>query len=157
MTTGEKILEIARKEIGVQEEPPGSNTGPRVKEYLKAVEINTPAFWCMAFVMWCIRQVIGITTYNLMRTGHVMTFYRWVKKNRPQWIVTDPQPGDIGILKFPNDHGHTFIVESVHGDHIDTIEGNSNDEGSRNGQEVAHRTIGLGREIKKTFAFVRIP
>jgi hypothetical protein len=35
--------------------------------------------------------------------------------------------------------GHTGIVESVEGDYVHTIEGNTNEDGSREGYEVARR------------------
>ncbi|HUR65479.1 MAG TPA: CHAP domain-containing protein [Chitinophagaceae bacterium] len=160
MTLREKALEIAKGEIGNQEIPLNSNDGPHVKKYLTSVNLKPPQFWCMAFVIWCFSQAavqLG-TSLTILRTGHVMTFYRWVFKNHPEWIVRGtPMPGDIGIMEFANDHGHTFIVEAGNGSAADTIEGNSNDEGSRNGYKVAHRTGKIARHVGTVKCFIRIP
>ena len=46
-------LKIATSQLGVQEEPRGSNDGPEVSQYLKAVGLAPGYSWCMAFVYWC--------------------------------------------------------------------------------------------------------
>ena len=49
-------LDAARGEIGVREVPPGSNRGPKVDVYLRAVGLDPAAgcyAWCAAFVYWC--------------------------------------------------------------------------------------------------------
>jgi hypothetical protein len=48
-----KVIEIARNEIGVSEVPVGSNKGPRVEEYLRSVRLGPGFPWCAAFVFWC--------------------------------------------------------------------------------------------------------
>lgn len=60
---GERSLDVAWTELrsGVREDPVGSNTGPRVKEYLvpclrgdRNVKLNLVASnWCSAFACWC--------------------------------------------------------------------------------------------------------
>ncbi len=48
-----KALEVAGVEIGVMEEPPGSNRGPRIAEYLAAVNLDASKghyACCAAFV-----------------------------------------------------------------------------------------------------------
>lgn len=158
MTLREKALEIAQGEIGNQEIPLNSNNGPHVKKYLAAVGLNPPQFWCLAFVMWCVKEAasrMGVK-FPLKPTGHCMTFYRWVKQNHPDWIHSTAMPGDIGIMQFKNDTGHAFLVVQAHDQLVETIEGNSNDEGSRNGYEVAHRSGNLCRKANTVLAFIRI-
>ncbi len=159
MTLREKALEIAKGEIGNQEIPKGSNDGPHVTKYLAAVGLKPPQFWCMAFVTWCFYEAadrMGIKL-SILKTGHVLTFYRWVRQHHPEWIFSYAMRGDIGIMDFGNDHGHTFIVEDGIDSRVNTIEGNSNDEGSRNGYEVAHRTGNLARKVATIKCFIRIP
>ena len=48
-----KVLEIAAGEIGVCEDPPGSNNGKRVSEYQRAVGIDSGEPWCVAFIFFC--------------------------------------------------------------------------------------------------------
>jgi len=159
MTIREKALEIAQGEIGKQEEPINSNWGPHVKKYLASVGITVPAFWCLAFVMWCVKEACEKMSvkFPLKVTGHVMTFYNWVKQNHPEWIHHSPMAGDIFIMDFGGGKGHTGFVLKGFDLKSETIEGNSNDEGSRNGYEVAHRSGDLCRKNSTIKAFIRIP
>ena len=146
----EKIIEIAKSQVGLQEIPKGSNWGEHVKKYLNAVGINFPASWCMAFVYWCYKQ--GATELSqinpLFKTGGVLA--QWNKTNKLK-RREKPERGDIFIMDFGGGLGHTGIVTEVIGDTIKTIEGNSNDEGSREGFEVCERI----RKIKSCKGFIR--
>jgi hypothetical protein len=159
MTLREKALEIAMGEIGNQEIPKNSNNGPHVKKYLASVGLQPPQFWCMAFVMWCLMQAVDKMAIRLSikKTGGVMDFYNWVKKTHPEWIFHTPMAGDIFIMDFGSGKGHTGFVLKGFDLTCETIEGNSNDEGSRNGYEVAHRAGDLCRKNATIKAFIRIP
>lgn len=134
-----KALEIAITQIGEEEKPRGSNWGHPVQDYLASVGIHFQASWCMAFMYWCFlgaAKSLGIKT-PLTKTGGVLK--AWQKA--PAAVkVTDPQPGDIFIQDHGHGLGHTGIVERVEGDIVHTIEGNTNDTGSREGYEVCRRT-----------------
>jgi hypothetical protein len=65
-----------------------------------------------------------------------------------------PLPGDIFIMDFGKGKGHTGFVESVNGDIIHTIEGNSNDDGNREGYEVCRKPG--GRKISSIKGFIRV-
>lgn len=141
-------LEIAITQIGVQEIPRGSNRGPDVEKYLKSVGINIPASWCMAFVYWCCSQSNPLTP--LIKTGGVLAQWNKIPK---QYKFKTPQVGDIFIMDFGKGKGHTGFVEKIVGDILHTIEGNSNDEGSREGHEVCRRD---SRKISSMKGFIRI-
>jgi hypothetical protein len=145
----EKALEIAITQIGVQEHPKGSNWGKPVEDYLASVRINFPASWCMAFVYWCFNEAANqLKAKNfLVQTGGVL--YAWEHSNSHH--VETPISGDIMIIDFGKGVGHTGIVERVEGSIIHTIEGNTNDTGSREGYEVIRKT----RELKKIKGFLR--
>lgn len=130
-------LGIAETQIGKCEDPKGSNWGHPVQDYLASVGITFPAPWCMAFVYWCFKEASKDPQFTnpLFKTGGVMT--QWNKS--AQFRVTDPEPGDVFIMSFGKGLGHTGFVESVYGDTVYTIEGNTNDDGSREGIEVARR------------------
>lgn len=158
-----KPLDYAITEIGNEEIPRGSNWGIHVQKYLKDVGINFPASWCMAYVYWCVDEwahLIGISN-PLVKTGGVLA--QWNTVNPAYKIkapfVTPLQPGDIFIMDFGKGLGHTGFVESVvsNGDkapvEINTIEGNTNDTGSREGYEVCRRK----RKISSCVGFIRIP
>lgn len=138
MALQQKAIEIAISQLGQEEKPRGSNWGEPVKSYLASVGITFPASWCMSFVYWCFLQAakaLNIKT-PLTKTGGVLN--AWNKA--PATVkVTDPQPGDIFIQDHGHGLGHTGIVERVEGDNVYTIEGNTNDTGSREGYEVCRR------------------
>jgi hypothetical protein len=78
-----------------------------------------------------------------------------------QWYHVDPahkehtpQVGDIFIMDFGEGKGHTGFVADVVGDHIHTAEGNSNDDGEREGFEVCQKTG--GRKISSIKGFIRL-
>lgn len=138
MTLQQKAIEIAISQIGQEEKPRGSNWGEPVKSYLASVGIAFPASWCMSFVYWCFLQAakaMGIKT-PLAKTGGVLN--AWQKAPASVKVI-DPQPGDIFIQDHGHGLGHTGIVEWVEGDDVHTIEGNTNDTGSREGYEVCRR------------------
>jgi surface antigen len=138
----QEVLELAKSQLGKTENPKGSNWGEPVKSYLASVGITFPASWCMAFVYWCFNEVCkkhGIAN-PLVKTGGVLAHWNKTKALK----VTKPQIMDIFIMDFGGGLGHTGFVLSVNNDGtIITIEGNSNDEGSREGFEVCSRILNI--------------
>jgi hypothetical protein len=154
MTLQQKALEIAISQLGVQEQPKGSNRGPEVDLYIKSVGLDPASAsyaWCAAFVYWCYEKAAeSMGRINpLAKTGGVLEQWR-LRKEKHRVIV--PQPGDIGVLDFGKGVGHIFIVEHVQLDHTDNVEGNTNDEGSREGYEVCRRSRARGG---KTLGYLR--
>ncbi|MWB92983.1 CHAP domain-containing protein [Flavobacterium sp. GA093] len=146
-----KALAIAQSQIGVQEIPKNSNAGPAVEKYLKSVGLGKGYAWCMAFVYWSIKSAsIELNVLNpLAKTAGVLDMYNKMAKLR----VTTPQPGDFFIMDFGNGTGHTGFVEKVlDNGKLQTIEGNTNDEGSREGYEVARR---YDRKTSQMKGFIR--
>jgi len=132
---GLKALAVAKTQLGSQEKPLGSNWGHPVQDYLAAVGIGFPASWCMAFVYWCFREVQSPPP--LIKTGGVLR--AWNEADKKYRVKGDPQPGDIFIMDFGKGLGHTGIVEKTDKTFIYTVEGNSNDSGSREGIEVTRK------------------
>lgn len=151
MTLQNKSLEIAQSQIGVQEIPKNSNAGPAVEKYLKSVGLGKGYAWCMAFVYWSVKTAcIELNIENpLAKTAGVLDMYNRMTKYR----VTTPQPGDFFIMEFGKGTGHTGFVEKLlPNGKLQTIEGNTNDEGSREGYEVARR---YDRKISQMKGFIR--
>ena len=141
-------LGVAVSQVGVMERPIGSNSGPEVNAYLKSVNVPPGNFWCAAFVHWCFDQAAKARGINnpWPRTGGCLDLFNKVKAlNDPSKIVTvrealaDPlliKPGLVFILDHGGGQGHTgFVKQSIAGA-LRTIEGNSNNDGSRNGVGV---------------------
>lgn len=141
-------IDIAKSQIGKEEIPRGSNWGADVKAYLNSVGINFPASWCMAFVYWCCKKDNPNTP--LVKTGGVLA--QWNKVNK-MYKFTEPQVGDIFIMDFGKGLGHTGFVEKIDGEILHTIEGNTNDTGSREGYEVCRRT----RKKSAMKGYIRLP
>lgn len=136
----ETTIRIARGEVGTQEDPLGSNTGPRVNEYIRSVGLKPPVFWCACFLYWCVDHAaneLGVTN-PLPRTGSCDAILEWAR--RGGHLCNDPQPGDFFLhMASENDATHIGMVVKDNGSTIETIEGNSNAGGSNNGIEVAAR------------------
>ncbi len=141
-----KVVKKAKSQTGVLEDPIGSNSGPEVDEYLASVGLDPGYFWCMAFVYWCFdksAKQLGVTN-PAIKTAGVIDHWNRTKGKRINSIdaVNNPskvRPGQIFIMSYGGGTGHTGIVESVSGGFINTIEGNTNESGSRNGIGVFKR------------------
>lgn len=151
MTLANETLLIAKSQIGVQEIPKNSNSGPDVKKYLKSVGLSEGYPWCMAFVFWCVKQSALKTAIKnpLKKTGGVIDQYNSCPKIRQAL----PKPGDIFIMDYGKGIGHTgFVTKVLANGSVKTIEGNTNDDGSREGYEVCERT----RKITSIKSFLRL-
>ena len=151
-TLGQRAIEVARTQIGVREQPPGSNRGPEVDEYVRSVGLSpTGAFpWCAAFIYWVYEQAtkeLGLSN-PVPKTAGVLRLW-----NKAQGMATvieantaQPnliEPGMVFCMDFGNGKGHTGLVARVEGDQVLTIEGNTNLGGSREGIGVFSRRRAL--------------
>ena len=150
-------LAIARTQLGVEERPSGSNRGPEVDEYLRAVGLNPAAgsfAWCAAFVYWCFNEAARSAgrPNPLPRTAGVLAHWnkageRGARRIMPGRAAAQPdlvQPGQVFVMDFGRGAGHTGFVVDVHAGKLITLEGNTNDGGSREGIGVFERH---GRKI----------
>lgn len=135
-----KALSHAIDEIGVREDG-GPNRGPEVDVYLRAVGLD-PARdsypWCAAFVFWCYQRAAGNlkAPLTLPRTASVRKLLEASTGQRTQF----PQRGAIFVQDHGSGRGHCGLVLDVGGRTIVTVEGNTNDDGSREGIGVFLRT-----------------
>lgn len=144
--------EIGFWERGVKEHPLGSNSGPRVDQYLASVGCPPGYDWCMAFVYWCYFK--ASTRLNLpnpaIRKASCTQVYNWAAANGK--IVDEPQDGDVFLVKAGDGkYCHTGIVVRA-GGRVTTIEGNTCGLGSSDGIGVFYRT-----RDTSNLAFVRLP
>lgn len=138
-----KALSFARSNIGVKEHPAGSNTGPHISDWLKAVHCP-PAPWCGAFVAACLRVagVKGLTDR--------MRYCPWIvedaKAGRNGLAKVVPyaqrQPGDLFVYQWDTgavDHVGFYTGHDTPGGLAITIEGNTAIGNDSNGGEVMER------------------
>jgi peptidoglycan hydrolase-like protein with peptidoglycan-binding domain len=157
-------LERATGEIGVLEAPPGSNRGPRVDTYLKAVGLDpgTGSFaWCAAFVYFCFNEASqrGGRRNPLVKTAGVLEHWnkaeqRGARRIKAADAMARPElikPGQIFVMDFGKGAGHTGVVRGLRDGKLITIEGNTNDGGSREGIGVFERTGRTLGSINKGF------
>ncbi len=154
-----KVLAVATGEIGVMEEPPGSNRGSRVEEYQKLVGIEPGDPWCAGFVFYCFEKAAATLrrknpiTVAGCKTGSVLELWNLARKSSMVKTIStdeaanDPskvKPGMVFVISTSGIQGHTGLVAGVDGNRLETIEGNTNDGGSREGVGVFRHT---GRTI----------
>jgi hypothetical protein len=147
----EKSLQFAKTQLGVCEIPKGSNAGPHVEGYLRSVGLGKGYAWCMAFVYWNVQTATDVLSVKnpLKKTAGVMDQWNYLD-NKKSAI---PEVGDIFIMDFGKGLGHTGFVEKLlPNGKFQTIEGNTNDDGSREGYEVARRI----RTVSQMKGFIRI-
>lgn len=139
--TADRLIQIAKGEIGVTEYPPNSNN-VKYNTYYYGHPVSGSAYpWCCTFIMWLFRSEPSL----VKKTASCSELLRWCKSNN--LIVTQPQVGDLVFFNFNNPNvmaQHIGVVESVkETKDIYSIEGNTSESGSQdNGGAVLrkHRT-----------------
>jgi lysozyme family protein len=130
----EVLLKVAGGELGVREDPPDSNSGDRVDEYLASLGLSPGNSWCVAFLSWCFEQTakrLGVPN-PLPRTGRVVDLWNHFQKNQAtipaEKAVQDPrlvEPGMIFCLGSGKERGHAGLVVGCANSALTTIEGNT--------------------------------
>jgi hypothetical protein len=128
---GAGILAAARGELGVTEQPPGSNDSPRIATYRSAAGSPGPGPWCAYFVSWCARQAGAPIGPGGSGFGSVDAVWAWAEQAGR--TSQQPRPGDLVVWD-----EHIGIVEAVLPDgSIQTIEGNTSDTVARREHPVS--------------------
>jgi hypothetical protein len=124
-TAGQRALAFAQAELGVTEQPPGSNDAPRIAQYRQATAGSGVGPWCSYFVSWAARQAGAPLGEAGQGFGAVSAVASWAQRTgrfNDAGSGTPPAPGDLIVWGGQ----HIGIVESVDPDgSINTIEGNS--------------------------------
>ena len=135
------LLRTFASYVGIKEEPLGSNNGPMVNKFNAACGLKPSdhAPWCAAVAHY---------GYMVNGAGDRPGAYSpsWYAKSR---VITakDVQPGDVGLIYFPSKgrYAHTITaIEKVNwsgrvvASYV-TLEGNTNTQGSRDGDTFARR------------------
>jgi hypothetical protein len=145
MTGAERLLGVARKELGTKESPAGSN---RVK-YNTAYygrEVSGDSYpWCCVFLWWCFREAgLAQLFCGGGKTASCGALANWAKRNG-RFVAKDYQSGDLVFLRFSGTAiQHIGALEQVNRDgSLITIEGNTGAGSDANGGEVQRRTRAL--------------
>lgn len=168
----QKLVDIARKEVGVLEAPRNSNRGKRVQEYQRATTLaGTGWAYCAAFVCWCIREwgrdpevlkALKMTPAQFERwrpkTASAYGLDDWARSKGLKVYSENARPNQLEIhtgdlVTF--DFSHTGIIDTdtvskVYSKaRIHTIEGNTDEAGGRDGGGVYEKD--RARSIARTF------
>lgn len=151
---------VAAARVHLREHPRevgGSNMGPWVRLYTKGKQ-GPDWPWCAAFVTYLINQgketlkpkpttIEGsVSCDELARQAKALD--KFVAEADIKSGTVDRSvlvPGTIFLVRNPKnaeDWTHTGVVTAFHTEYLDTIEGNTNDAGDREGYEVCKRTRG---------------
>ena len=124
----------------------GANRGPWVRLYMDGNE-GQPWAWCAGFVTYVLKAAAKAHGLKppLERTYSCDVLGMEAKKEgsfRKHMLPGDAPVGSIFLVPrkgAPNDWEHTGFITGGDGTVFRTIEGNTNDEGSREGFEVCAR------------------
>jgi hypothetical protein len=145
-SAGQAIVNLVSQEVGVAEQPPGSNDSPRIAQFRQATAGSGVGPWCAYFTSWAAREAGVPLGDNGQGFGRVDDVYAWAQKAGkaiPNGDGVTPQPGDLIVWD-----EHIGVVESVGTDGtINTIEGNSSD-------QVARRSYAPG--ARPAIGYVRL-
>ena len=144
LTLRDKVVEQYNSQLGVREN--GNNAGAAVERYLRSIGLGPGYAWCAAFIHW-----------NLVQCDLKPVTSGWA----PAWFPQDrviykrglkplrsPMAGDVMGLWFP-DKGriaHVGFIDQWSDKTVITVEGNTNEAGSREGDGV-YRKRRLTRQI----------
>jgi hypothetical protein len=144
----ERLLSVARHEIGVAEHPKGSNNVKYNTAFYghpihrKAGDDPRVGAWCVVFQWWCFQRA-GIPTSIFPASANVFRTRDWFKKHH-QFAHT-PHVGSLVIFE----KSHIGLVEKVlKNGRIQTIEGNTDSSGSPTGGQVMRVTHGRNDGIQ---------
>lgn len=139
--TADKILAIAKKEIGTKENPAGSNRVKYNTDYYGRAVTGSAYPWCCAFVWWVFKQAgASDLFYGGKKTAYCPTLLDYYKK-KGQTVAGDYKPGDIVFFNFSGGTkaAHVGICKAWDGTNITTIDGNTGTTNEANGGAVMER------------------
>jgi len=138
----EQVLNRFRSQLGVSEQPPGSNH-VLYNDWYFGAGARQP--WCASGLSWCFfHEGLPLTASSPKGFAYTPSGADWFKK-RVKWLTnnsSEVRPGDVVFFYWPNMGriAHVGIVEAVraNGD-IVSIEMNTDEVGGRTGGKVMRR------------------
>ena len=153
MILPEKIAFIAEAFIGRSESPAGSNRGPNLQEFFDADDYDPNGSkpgdsgyaWCAAFVCRIVQlaMVGGKWTFKRPTTAGAWAFEAWSRNQDSSTSTRKPAGNDIqrgDIVVFRASHIGIAISSPDKNGMVQTIEGNTNAAGEREGIAVMQKS-----------------
>lgn len=129
----ELFLLVAESQVGVTENPPGSNRGEKIKQYLAATGLGSGLPWCMAFLSWTGDFALGARWPLPLVAGCVSAYE---DADARDMVHALPNRGALFLQWVPRmgRFAHAGVCLSpVRGGAWVTIEGNTSGRGNRDG------------------------
>lgn len=159
-TYAQRVVASARQHLKAHPmEIGGQNAGPWIRLYMNGKEgADWP--WCAGFVTYILAQAsegMKVDRNPLKPTAscdilasqaadkEILLTEKEIAKDADKKSLL--RPGAIFLVrssKTSSDYVHTGIVTAVHDEYFETVEGNTNDAGEREGYEVCRRLRGYG-------------
>lgn len=144
MSTVHAVLRRFESQLGVVEDPFGSNFTIYNDWYFGR---HQAAPWCATFLSWCFyHENLPLSATIEKGFAYTPSGAAWFKKSG-RW-ANAPKIGHVAFFDFPNDGvnriSHVGIVTAIGSGYIDTIEGNTDESGSRTGGKVMRRRRSVG-------------
>lgn len=136
---GAAALAWARLQVG-QKESGGNNRGAFVEGCLACVSLLPGEPWCAAFVVSAFQEGAGTLGIPCPVPATGSCLHLWARAQN-YVVVGIPEPGDVYVLQHSPTTGHVgLVIEWLEHGAIHEISGNTNEQGSREGNAVAeHR------------------
>ncbi len=126
----------------------GDNRGPWVRAYCG--HDGTEYKWCAGSALSIADQACAILGIAMPIAFTLGCDELAAEARKARRLTSDPSKARGGALSLcyrisggAKDYYHAFIITAMHPDTLDSIEGNSNDDGSANGYEMIDRVRGL--------------
>jgi hypothetical protein len=155
MTIHERIVQVALAYKDMREKQ--NNSGfidPAFEAKMKAMGWLTGQSWCVYTCELIWKEAYGnhpgiIKELDKLFSGSATATWRNFQQSKTWKTGQVPMDGAIAIWRYGTGwQGHAAIdVKTIDKKTFETIEGNSNDDGAREGYEVAHRTGKIARVI----------
>lgn len=158
MSDADKVLKVARSQIGVCEKPKNSNN-VKYNTWFYGHPVHGDAYaWCATFLDWCFERAKegGLFPHNAnaadaqdlipSKCGGKWIMKKTKSRATRKNYLANAKPGDVVCFDFSRMdawRSHIGIVESVSGNYLITIEGNTSKSGSQSngGMVVRQRRI----------------
>lgn len=129
------VKEFYESQLGVRETG-GDNRGFHVEKYLKTTGLGPGYAWCAAFVSWCYQQAGIVAPSSAWVPDYAGKEFRIYQRGKFQ--KREPQTGDVFMIWFEKlgRPAHIGFVDQWDKQWIATVEGNTNESGSREGDGV---------------------
>jgi hypothetical protein len=148
-----RVSEVASQFVGWVTETTRANDGPWVEAIQRVTGNKRGDPWCASFVTFVLDIAYrGPKNNPVARSASCDVMLEDARKKG--WLTDKPAAGDLFlVMRHPTDAVHVGVVTSVGKTSVKTVEGNTNNDGSREGWGVFARE----RRFSPNLQFIRLP